>query len=107
MDSPEAALWHAVILQALEDLGYEQRRQPALRWFLSSTGQVGSFRWVCHQLDLDPSAVRKSALNRSTPESLAPAQSGTCDLPATFESEISDPTATESPSMAQAPLSGE
>ena len=99
MDFPEAALWHAVILQALEDLRYEQLRQPALRWFLSRSGDVGSFRWVCQQIDLDPGAVRKAALDRSPRESFIPAHRGKCDHPAIFETtpESTDSIFDESP----------
>jgi hypothetical protein len=71
MDFPEAGLWHAVILQALGDLGNKQLRQQALHWFLSSSGHVGSFLWVCYHINLDPDAARKAALNSSPLESFA------------------------------------
>ena len=61
---PEAELWTAVILQAIDDLGRRTRLSPrsaqtdAKEWFASEDDAVGSFIWACHVIDIDPSFIR-------------------------------------------------
>jgi hypothetical protein len=59
--SPEVRLWRAQIYCAIDDLLHNDwRRVDARRWIRSDKQHIGSFRWVCHTLDLDCSAVRRS-----------------------------------------------
>ena len=61
---PEAELWTAVILQAIDDLGRRKRLSPtsaqtsAREWFASEDHAVGSFIWTCHVIDVDPNFIR-------------------------------------------------
>lgn len=69
--TPEAELWRAVIDQAIDDLSDPDLREAAIEWFTSVSEQPTSFRWVCHHLDLNASAVwsaltqRKDRKNRA------------------------------------------
>jgi hypothetical protein len=62
----ERRLWAAVIIQAIYDLDAAATgvRDFARRWFLSDNYKFGSFRWICDQLDLSASAVRRHILDR-------------------------------------------
>jgi hypothetical protein len=66
----EPKLWAAVLLQAVSDCIKPRRSSPgykdddARRWFLSDRHGVGSFRWVCEALDLDPQAIRDRVFAR-------------------------------------------
>jgi hypothetical protein len=62
--SPEAELWRAVIDQAIDDLSDPDLGQAAVEWFTSVSEQPGTFRWVCHHLDLNASAVWSALINR-------------------------------------------
>jgi hypothetical protein len=61
---PEAELWTAVILQAIDDLARRTLLTPrsaqvsAREWFASESDAVGSFIWTCHLIDLDPNFIR-------------------------------------------------
>ena len=61
---PEAELWTAVILQAIDDLGRRTRLSPrsaqtdAREWFASEDDAVGRFIWACRVIDVDPSFIR-------------------------------------------------
>jgi hypothetical protein len=61
---PEAKLWTAVILQAIDDLDRRTSFSPtsakdsAREWFASESDEVGSFMWTCHIIDVDPSFIR-------------------------------------------------
>jgi len=63
---PERKLWAYVLLQALTDL---ESRDPLARsarlWIASRDNNIGSFAWVCHQLSLDPDAVRQRVLRKA------------------------------------------
>ena len=63
---PERKLWAYVLLQALTDL---ESRDPLARsarlWIASRDHNIGSFAWVCHQLSLDPDAVRQRVLRKA------------------------------------------
>jgi hypothetical protein len=71
--TPEAALWRAVVTQAVLDASWEQgnskgdqtgdgftaaRRDEARAWLL---GDSRDFRQVCFMAGFDPDAVRESA----------------------------------------------
>jgi hypothetical protein len=75
LTDPERKLWAHVLLQALADLGnHDPIARPARFWFTSKNDSVGSFIWICHQLSLDPAAVRERVLrdaNRKLRESIA------------------------------------
>jgi hypothetical protein len=61
---PEAELWTAVILKAIDDLDRRTSATPrsaqdsAREWFASESDAVGSFIWTCHVIDLDPNFIR-------------------------------------------------
>jgi hypothetical protein len=63
----ERCLWTAVLLQAIEDCagyGVGKRARPraqyfARLWFKSANRDVGSFLWICDELELEPSSVRR------------------------------------------------
>jgi hypothetical protein len=60
---PEAELWTAVILQAIDDLDRRtslttrSAQDSAREWFASESDAVGSFIWTCHVIDLDPNFI--------------------------------------------------
>lgn len=72
-DSPERAMWRAVISQAVIDASWTRtgkhenpddsrlNRDQARAWLL---GNSRDFRHVCYLADLDPDAVRDSALRK-------------------------------------------
>jgi hypothetical protein len=61
---PEAELWTAVIVQAIDDLDRGTSLRPngaqvsAREWFASNSDEVGSFVWTCHVINVDPSFIR-------------------------------------------------
>jgi hypothetical protein len=60
--SPEAELWAAVLIQAIDDL-HGMRLLPVIRrsaecWFQSKNHDPGSFLWICDFLGLAASTVR-------------------------------------------------
>jgi hypothetical protein len=61
---PEAELWTAVILQAIDDLDRRTSLSPswardsAREWFASDSDVAGSFIWTCHVINVDPSFIR-------------------------------------------------
>ena len=61
---PEAELWRAVINQAIDDLSDPDLREAALEWFTLVSEKPGTFRWVCHHLDLNASAVWSALMQR-------------------------------------------
>jgi hypothetical protein len=62
--SPEVDLWRAVIDQAIDDLSDPDLREAAIEWFTSVSEQPSTFRWVCHHLDLNASAVWSALMQR-------------------------------------------
>jgi hypothetical protein len=63
-ETPEAALWRAVIDQAIADLSDPDFSQAAVEWFTSVSEQPGTFRWVCEHLNLNASAVCSALAQR-------------------------------------------
>lgn len=57
---PEAELWTAAILQAIDDLDRptSATQHSAREWFSSESNAVGSFIWTCHVINIDPNFVR-------------------------------------------------
>jgi len=65
----ERRLWAAVLIQAVRDVGgygrfdsEPQRRRIqyfARLWFASDNRDVGSFLWICDELELEPSWIRR------------------------------------------------
>ena len=57
---PEAELWTAVIIQAIEDLSSPDllQQRSAKAWIESSDDAVHSFKWSCRVTDVEPSFVR-------------------------------------------------
>lgn len=55
------ALWCAIVASAVEDLASRdaRRHSMAVTWLEQSSGEPGSFEWVCEKLDLDATAVRE------------------------------------------------
>ena len=76
---PEAELWTAVILQAIDDLSRRTQLSPrsaqtyAREWFASNSDEVGSFIWTCHVINVDPSFIRSRLAKKhriKTPDEL-------------------------------------
>lgn len=72
---PERDLWFAVIAQAIDDyladplqIKWKAKRREvvlnrdnAANWlFGSKMTSIGSFEWICNQLDLEPNCLRMS-----------------------------------------------
>jgi hypothetical protein len=62
----EKRLWAAVLIQAIKDLvGYTNERERtsvqyfARLCFASDNHEAGSFLWICDELELDPSWIRR------------------------------------------------
>jgi len=65
----ERRLWAGVLIQAIRDLaGYivvpNKRERARLQyharvWFTSDNRDVGSFLWVCDQIELEPPWIRR------------------------------------------------
>src|SRR4051794_35696095 len=64
---PEADLWTAVILQAIQDLSSDSpdKRDTALLWFNSTKDGACSFLWACRLINVEPGFVR-SALRKQS-----------------------------------------
>lgn len=62
----ENALWCAVIVEAIRDLGDRGQgtRDAARRWMYSGEHGVGSFEWICSNLDLDANKLRSISMSR-------------------------------------------
>jgi hypothetical protein len=60
----ERHLWAAVLDQAIEDLTDRRIRDEVnvKAWFTSNEYVPGSFLWICDQLDLDASTIRRRVL---------------------------------------------
>ena len=63
-DQPEAALWAAVLTQAIEDLENPVERGGAMEWLKTPGDEIGSFGWVAFTLDMDPKRLRERILTR-------------------------------------------
>lgn len=63
----ERELWGAVLSQAIEDLSKPASfpNQAIRHWFLSPNQQIGSFIWICGQLEIEADAARKRILRAS------------------------------------------
>ena len=58
-NTPERALWRAVLRQTLRDLhGRQKDRREALEWINTPNDEVRGFDWVCDILGIDPNAIR-------------------------------------------------
>jgi hypothetical protein len=70
----ERELWGAVLSQAIEDLSKPTKVpvQAIRHWFLSPNQQVGSFIWICGQLEIETDAARKRILRASDSKLRAP-----------------------------------
>ncbi len=55
-------LWAAVMERAILDLQDHSTQDDAIAWIVSNRHSIGSFFWVCHQLDLDPNSVKRALL---------------------------------------------
>lgn len=62
----ERRLWAKMMLRFLLDLGNpeesmgaarQRQRDHALAWFESSSMTIGSFRWICQELDLNSTRI--------------------------------------------------
>ncbi|MBF0340477.1 MAG: hypothetical protein HQL95_05865 [Magnetococcales bacterium] len=63
MDNENARrLWAAVLERAILDLQDRNTRAEAVQWVSSNRNGVGSFQWICQQLDMDPSSVKRALL---------------------------------------------
>lgn len=62
----ESALWCAVIVEAIRDLGerHQVYRNAAKRWLNEDEHGVGSFEWICSNLDLDCNKIRSMSMTR-------------------------------------------
>ncbi|MEO5344984.1 MAG: hypothetical protein H7834_01235 [Magnetococcus sp. YQC-9] len=55
-------LWAAVLERAILDLQERTTRDEAAAWVRSHRRGIGSFHWICQQLDMDPPSVRMALL---------------------------------------------
>jgi hypothetical protein len=65
----ERGLWAGVLIQAIKDcagysLGLNKRERAGVQyharvWFTSDNRNIGSFLWVCDQLEVEPSWIRR------------------------------------------------
>lgn len=74
MDSENARrLWAAVMERAILDLQDHSLRTEAVEWINSKRHNIGSFNWVCNQLDMNPNSVKRALLGTYlTPCHLSP-----------------------------------
>ena len=57
--SEERQLWAAVLEQAILDLGLDGQRDRATGWFRADhNAGIGSYLWICGELDLAPKKLR-------------------------------------------------
>lgn len=68
---PEARLWVEVLRNAICEAGAPgvdwrtaTRRTEARAWLESDEGHVGSYRWICEMLNLEPETLRRGILSR-------------------------------------------
>ncbi|MBF0614335.1 MAG: hypothetical protein G8237_01085 [Magnetococcales bacterium] len=57
-------LWAAVLERAILDLQERTTRAEAVAWISSNRRSVGSFQWICQQLDMDPASVKHALLGQ-------------------------------------------
>ncbi|MBF0178892.1 MAG: hypothetical protein HQM03_02570 [Magnetococcales bacterium] len=74
-DDSAKKLWAAVMERAILDLQETRTRNAAIEWITARRDGVGSFIWVCHQLDMAPDSVRRALLRQSVSLSLLQRQS--------------------------------
>ena len=65
----ERRLWAAVLIQAAKDVAgygrvYNERERAMVQyfarlWFTDDNREVGSFLWICDQLEVEPSWIRR------------------------------------------------
>jgi hypothetical protein len=67
----ERSLWEAVLIQAIEDcaghIGKRERtsaQYAARLWFKSNRCETGSFIWVCHHINVEPSWIRRKMMEQ-------------------------------------------
>ena len=60
----------AVLVQAIEDIrsGSGKRREDAIQWVASSSGEQFSFVFCCRMLNRDPDEVRRFLVKQSLPD---------------------------------------
>ena len=61
-NTPERNLWCAVLFRAMQDAS--DGCIEAIDWVTSTRSPVGSFVWVCTQLDINEKAIRKVLLSQ-------------------------------------------
>jgi hypothetical protein len=76
--NPETILWTRVLLQAIWDLAGIRLNAPprdiprlqasARAWICSDADSLGSFRWTCYSLSLDPATVRRRLFSKTKAE---------------------------------------
>ncbi|MBF0213652.1 MAG: hypothetical protein HQM00_08815 [Magnetococcales bacterium] len=64
-------LWAAVLERAILDLQERTTRTEAVAWVSSNRRGVGSFQWICQQLDMDPPSVKQALLAMATSRCLS------------------------------------
>ncbi|MBF0126082.1 MAG: hypothetical protein HQM02_02625 [Magnetococcales bacterium] len=69
-DENARRLWAAVMERAILDLHEAGTRGEAVAWISSKRMGIGSFHWICNQLDMDPGSVKRALLGQKTPISL-------------------------------------
>lgn len=59
-------LWTAVLVEAIKDLTTDNDYYPAKKWFLSSSEEPKSFRWICSYLGIPADLTVKTILSNHT-----------------------------------------
>lgn len=70
--TPEHRLWMAVIGNAVNDLHEKKHADAAKRWFASDRTSVGSFRWICSHIGVDPATAARMVGEKCKTKSTRP-----------------------------------
>jgi hypothetical protein len=86
----ERGLWAGVLIQAVKDLAgygrvYKQRERARVQyharlWFTSDNRDVGSFLWICDELELEPSWIRRKMFALINSNQVGRDGAGRCSL---------------------------
>lgn len=67
--TPEQKLWWACLTDAIKSakLNHKDHAQEEIRWLLKSQStKIGSFLWICNELNINPQQLRKKLKNNWT-----------------------------------------
>jgi hypothetical protein len=86
----ERRLWAAVLIQAAKDVaGYtlvdNERERARVQyfarlWFADDNREVGSFLWICDELELEPSWIRRRMVAQIHSDQVGKEGAGWCSV---------------------------